>query len=72
MGSGRAATHVQEVGNFLLYTFDKYAPGIEYHANSVSVVAFIDNGLDRLFDNNDSVILVQESNWQYKNPHCRF
>ncbi|MEQ1877888.1 MAG: hypothetical protein ABL958_14695 [Bdellovibrionia bacterium] len=65
-----APTEVKDGGSKLLYVFTNYRRGIEYHGNSASVVAFISNGIDRLFDNNDNVDLVQRYNWQYTNPRC--
>lgn len=61
---------IEDSGKFMIFVFDKYAKGIEYRGNSASVVAFISNGIDRLFDNNDNVLLVQKHNWQYTNPRC--
>ncbi|HLE10419.1 MAG: hypothetical protein A2504_15900 [Bdellovibrionales bacterium RIFOXYD12_FULL_39_22] len=63
---------IVDVGNFLLFFFDKYTEGIEYHGNSANIKTYITNGIDHLFDNNDNVWLVREHNWQYTNQHCEY
>ena len=70
-GSDKVApTKVEDTGRKLVFTFENYARGIEYHGNSATINAYITNGIDRLFDNNDDVDLVQRYNWQYTNPRC--
>lgn len=64
-------TKIEDKGQFMVFTFDMYAKGVEYRGNSARVVAFITNGVDRLFDNNDNVLLVSEHNWQYTNQRCK-
>ena len=66
-----APTFVQQRGNNVVFSFKRYAKGIVYHGNSATIVAYIDNGMDRLFDNNDNVVLVQRFNWYYTNPRCK-
>ena len=64
-------TRIEGKGAFLVFTFDKYRKGVEYHGNSARVEAYITNGVDRLFDNNDNVWLVRAHNWQYSNQRCK-
>mgnify|MGYP001004239806 FL=1 len=64
-------TKVEDKGRFLEFTFDKYANGIGHHSATATIVAFITNGIDRLFDNNDIVNLVPKFGWYYTNPRCK-
>jgi hypothetical protein len=65
-----APSSIDDRGSEMAYQFTRYAPGIENHTQSAIVTAYIDNGMDRLFDNNDNVDLVAQFNWRYTNPRC--
>lgn len=68
-------TTVTDAGDYLVFSFEKYRNGINYHGNRGTIVVYLtstnDNGTDRLYDNNDNVWLVRDHNWQYTNQRCK-
>lgn len=66
-----APTRVTENGGYLVYTYDRYTKGIDYSKGVAFVTVSISNGIDRLYDNNDYVLLNGDHNWQYTNQRCQ-
>ena len=63
-------TKVFDIGDKRMFTFQRFRKGIYNQGAKTTVIAYIDNGIDRLFDNNDNVVLERMHNWQYSNPYC--
>jgi hypothetical protein len=63
---------IADLGSTFEYTFN-LPFGATYHQDVLEVTAFIDNKIDRLFDNNipfGNALLNSRNNWYYSNHTC--
>jgi hypothetical protein len=63
-------TRVVDQGDYIAFEFSRYREGVYYRTHTADIQAYITNGVDRLFDNNDNVVLTREFAWRYTNPRC--
>lgn len=69
-----APTSVTDNGSHWVYYF-KLNFGAYYYSRSLTLIPYVTNGIDRLFDNNfgrGEVVLANYNNWKFRQNRCNF